>query len=326
MRLRGFVKFLIVIGIAVWLFYSGQYDFSALQASFVRWPWLLVAQGTLTLVFFAGALRWHLLLRAQDIGLPVRDTLRLTAIGFFFSTLIPGGVSGDVVKLYYVDRLFSGRRIAAGLSILVDRMLGLGVMMAVAAVALLLRWSVIATIPPLRALASPIALALGVLVTTVTIGLSDTLRNSRWATWLTETMPLAERIYTALHAHKRHPLMVGAAVAFSALTSLGSGFAFFALGRALGIENLSLADYLFAIPLVLVAITIPLAPAGIGVGQAAALFIFQRFAGIPQAFGFNLITLYQAAVLILAFAGAVIYLTYRHRAPVQPHPQTTAVP
>ncbi|KPK83898.1 MAG: hypothetical protein AMJ81_07095, partial [Phycisphaerae bacterium SM23_33] len=70
------------------------------------------------------AVRWWYLLRILDIRLSFREAVRLTFLGTFFNFVIPGMVSGDVVKAYYVFK-HTDRKAAALLSVFVDRVVGL---------------------------------------------------------------------------------------------------------------------------------------------------------------------------------------------------------
>lgn len=68
--------------------------------------------------------RWWGLARALDIPLPPREALRLGLLGYFFNTLLPGAVGGDLVKVAAMVRS-QERRTAAVASILFDRVIGL---------------------------------------------------------------------------------------------------------------------------------------------------------------------------------------------------------
>jgi uncharacterized membrane protein YbhN (UPF0104 family) len=73
---------------------------------------------TLTIV------RWWLLARALDLPLPLREAFRLGMLGYFFNTLLPGSIGGDLVKMASVVRS-QDRRTAAVASIIFDRVIGL---------------------------------------------------------------------------------------------------------------------------------------------------------------------------------------------------------
>ena len=96
-------KLLIVLSILIYLVQNGRLNFEKLFL-FRDAPEILLLM-VAVLVFIVVPLatfRWWLLLRA--IGLPVepKQTFLLTWIGNFFKTTLPGAVTGDVVKGYYV--------------------------------------------------------------------------------------------------------------------------------------------------------------------------------------------------------------------------------
>ncbi len=68
--------------------------------------------------------RWWVLAQALALPLPPREALRLGLLGYFFNTLLPGSIGGDLVKMAAVVRS-QDRRTAAVASILFDRAIGL---------------------------------------------------------------------------------------------------------------------------------------------------------------------------------------------------------
>ena len=59
-----------------------------------NWPWLVAAVLAYVLSPLFGAWRWRLLLKIQNIHLTFRQSWRLTYIGFFFNTFMPGVTGG----------------------------------------------------------------------------------------------------------------------------------------------------------------------------------------------------------------------------------------
>ena len=65
------------------------------------------------MLFFAttlGILRWQWLLKAQNINLPIMRTAQLNLIGAFFNLALPGAVSGDFVKAFYIGKDIPGQK------------------------------------------------------------------------------------------------------------------------------------------------------------------------------------------------------------------------
>ncbi len=73
------------------------------------------------------AVRWNILLEAQEIHLPFSRALSLTMQGIFFSLCMPGGaVGGDVVKAAFLVReTRSGQKLNGVTSIFIDRVTGM---------------------------------------------------------------------------------------------------------------------------------------------------------------------------------------------------------
>jgi glycosyltransferase 2 family protein len=68
--------------------------------------------------------RWYILVRALNIPLRLRDAMRLGFIGNVFNLVIPGAVSGDVIKAVYLCQEQS-RKAQAVASMVIDRIIGL---------------------------------------------------------------------------------------------------------------------------------------------------------------------------------------------------------
>lgn len=82
----------------------------------------------------AYAWRWHVLLSAAGADVPFATTLRQYFVGTFINNFMPSTVGGDVAKVYYLGREHGYRVVTA--SIAVDRVIGVGLLAAVASVAL----------------------------------------------------------------------------------------------------------------------------------------------------------------------------------------------
>jgi uncharacterized protein (TIRG00374 family) len=117
-------------------------DVGAFSSLFARLPlWFYVVSLAVTL---AGqtlyAWRWHLVLAAAGVDAPFSVVLRQYFIGIFFNNFLPSTIGGDVGKVYLLGREYGYRLVTT--SIIVDRILGLGVLALCATAAL---WSLTLT-------------------------------------------------------------------------------------------------------------------------------------------------------------------------------------
>jgi uncharacterized protein (TIRG00374 family) len=87
------------------------------------WP-LLAAAGVWGIAFCTATLRWQVLLRATGIHLPLSILLGLNFSGFFYGRILPGVVSGDVIKAVRLAQKQS-RLEEVVLSVAADRVAGL---------------------------------------------------------------------------------------------------------------------------------------------------------------------------------------------------------
>src|SRR5690606_24870870 len=83
------------------------------------------------------ATRWWWLLRVNRLPVGFWAAQRFTWIGLFFNNVVPGQTGGDLVKALYVMKRCHGERVAAMMSVVVDRVMGLASLSLLAAVAVL---------------------------------------------------------------------------------------------------------------------------------------------------------------------------------------------
>ena len=125
------IRFAIVATIFGYLYKTDQFKIAELKSVLDRQD-LFVCAGVL---IFLGALisvqRWRLLMKGQDISIAFGLAFKLSFIGYFFSAGIPGAVSGDIVKAYYLARGQEQKAVLVT-TIVLDRLFGLYTMLLVA--------------------------------------------------------------------------------------------------------------------------------------------------------------------------------------------------
>ncbi len=137
--LRGpvgtFLRYACSLGLLGWL--AGRVDWARL-GGLRGLDWSLAAPAVLLagLAYPLQAWRWQVLLRTQDIVLPFRWVHGVFWIGQFYNSFLPGGVAGDAVRLAQLWQVAPARRAGAAASLLAERLLGLGALLALATLAL----------------------------------------------------------------------------------------------------------------------------------------------------------------------------------------------
>jgi glycosyltransferase 2 family protein len=310
--------FLLKAGLAAaliyWMARSGKLDFRQAAAAASHWPLLLAAAVLSYIGIQIMSMRWNVLLRSQDIRISNWEAFSLSMIGILFSTMIPGSVSGDVVKAYYTADRAPGKKGRAVTTILVDRVVGLVTLLAVSSIAGIWKLPVIlrshtAFIFYLTVVAATIG---GSLVLLAAILLSGhTLRlvenfaeRFRWLGFLTHPLH-------ALEVFRTRPAPLVWAMLLSVPAQVAACLAFFSCGKALGSSALSVTDSVLVVPLGFTAMALPLAPAGIGVGQMAFYSLFELLLGAPGTAGSSISLVFQVVYLAVAATGLVFYLLHR---------------
>ena len=67
------------------------------------WPFALACLIWVVALFIT-FFRWYLLVRAQDLPFTVRAAIRLGLVSYFFNSILPGSVGGDILKAVAVAR------------------------------------------------------------------------------------------------------------------------------------------------------------------------------------------------------------------------------
>jgi uncharacterized membrane protein YbhN (UPF0104 family) len=258
------------------------------------------------------------------IVIPYRTALKLGMIGQFFSTVIPGTVGGDLVKAVYVARRFPSRKTVAVLSILLDRIAGLLSMLILGALGFLIAKSRLIGIKhPLL----PVVIALGWLLTVIAAITIVGLLLYPWiARRLPETSPkwlgrlpgssLFEQLYVAALSYREHARLVwgvmGLAI-FMQILGIGTLWtvAVAVFGpppwTGVGVPLFSLASVLGNC-----AMSLPISPLGLGVGQIAFASLFEAVGVTLPRFGATIITGVQIVTVFASLLGVPIFLTYRN--------------
>jgi len=266
-----------------------------------------------------GAVRWQLLLRGQEIRLGFGRVTQLTLIGNFFNIALPGAVSGDIVKAFYVGKEVEGQRARSFGSILFDRVTGLSALIVISATALLLGFrefehSAVMT-------GTRIFIVIGAACIVAFYGYLFLVREHHdpmlrlfraLGARFPKTEPLAE-IYIGIRHYHHHRWIVLEVLAISVVIQLLVGWACWHFAMALGVTDVSLLSSYVIVPLGLLVTAVPVAPAGVGTGHAAFLFLFGLL-GCER--GADIFTLFALCNILVGAVGGVVYLRFKAHEPI----------
>jgi uncharacterized membrane protein YbhN (UPF0104 family) len=229
---------------------------------------LLAAFGLFVLSLFIRAGRWAVLLHALRLGVPFGKLVYLYFVGAFFNSFLPSGFGGDVVRALELTE--DAPPPAAVGTVLVDRMTGLLVLLAMGLVALPFSAGQLA--PWLVWLL--VAVAGGGLAGGALLLEGRLLR--RLTGWLPERISLAgsgplAKVYTAVTACGWRA--IGRALLISLAFNVVNVVINFLCGRAVGI-GLGLGYFLVTAPLISITLMIPISVGGVGVRDWVTVALF----------------------------------------------------
>lgn len=252
--------------------------------------------------------RWTLLLKTQGLVYNFFSTLKLSLIGIFFNFALPSSIGGDVVKAYYLARSSENEKSRAIMSVIVDRFLGLIAMLILAIFAMCMNYELVKSNINLYSIfLSAICILSGALIF-LTIAFSNTIHNLKSIQYILNRLPnLIKNPYLALCSYGQNKKSVLIAITISFISQLAIVLIFKVVGDAVN-ADVSFYAYLFAVPIGLIVMSLPLAPAGIGIGQMAFLYLFKAYTGENLDVGTLGVTVLQMSLLVYGFVGAYFYV------------------
>jgi uncharacterized protein (TIRG00374 family) len=318
---KTLLKILFVGGLLYFLTRKGFISLQATRTAFTHWPNIALATALMGLNALLGAVRWQWLLRAQNIRLPWARTIELTFVGNFFNIALPGAVSGDFVKAFYIGKDLPGQRTRAFGSIFFDRLAGLSALVLLAAIAMVLGMpsfsndaissKMITVIRPFILLAGAGVLVFYSYLFLVKENHDPLLALFRKLEKLHVKASALTRIYESVRHYYHHKKTVFAVLAISLFIHSLVGMALIIFANALGETQLNPLALYVVFPLGLLITAVPIAPAGVGTGHTAFLYFFNL---IGSARGADLFTLYALMQIFYGAVGGIFYLRFRAQA------------
>jgi uncharacterized protein (TIRG00374 family) len=306
------LQVLVSIGLLTWLFRG--LDRHALATLLLSLPvWFFAAS---LAVVLAGqvlyAWRWGRLLNASGVALSNREILRHYFVAIFANNFMPGTVGGDVVKIYYVGREHGYRGVTA--SVIVDRVLGVGVLAAAGASVGWLRPG----ISP-RFVAARLALTLVTGLAAVVLGLamSGTGGLVRWLAPLgpraVEMASRLQRLRHSMAASLSRPVVFAQAAAVVVLYSVGLTLVYRWFIELNALPPPAFGALFLAVTAVAVLSNIPIAVNGLGVREQLHAWLLAPL-GVPGEIAVAISLLLYGHLLVGSLFGLMGWL----RAPAIP--------
>lgn len=307
------LKLCVAVALVAWLIGSGKLDLVQLRGVGERWPWWLAAWGLFGCVVFLSAVRWHILLRAQNITYSLRDAYALTLVGLFFSQVMLGSTGGDMMKAYIVVAEQKSRRSASVVSVIFDRAFGLFILLGVALVASLWEFDLLRANPDLMSFALLVLSMFTGVIVMCWLFFSPRVRQLAWMQAIYRRLPakgLLARLEQALANYKDCPRTLLVCAGISIILHCGFICGAICATKALTSQEIPIAACFFVVPLAHVAMAVPLTPGSIGTGETSYNYLL-GCVGIPQ--GSLVAIIMRSVYIVWALIGCICYLKRKRR-------------
>lgn len=309
--LKTALKFIFAIGIISYLVISGKLDFKLLMEAIDKdtWWWLaillLMGQAALSSV------RWKWLLESgSSRRLPTFALVKLTWIGLFFSSVLPGAVTGDIIKLVYARDLDPNlSRTYLVMSALVDRVLGLIGLILLTGIFTLVNINSLEALSPRMNAVIHFNGALFLIALAFLGSLFAPVKIQNLILKVAVKVPLiGERVAktcSEIWVMGSNKLTIIKCLLLSLLLQFNGVFCFWLLTMPFYGKELPLDMAFSFIPIGLISVAIPISPGGLGVGHVIFDKLFS-YVGIAQ--GASLFNIFFFALLFVNLLGFIPYV------------------
>jgi uncharacterized protein (TIRG00374 family) len=303
----------------VWALSSIQPSTWNVALSHLSWLWLMIAAWVLNQVFCA--LRLRVLLAIFGYSLSIADAVRVAFASFFVSSVLPGLVVGDVAKIALLRFVTKNSGIGELTMVtLLDRLFGLLSLWVVS-----FTLSFIIRLPDTFAMQGLIWLVRISIIIPLLCAACLVFVASPQSAWLGKGLTgraaflalRARGIVSKLTLRRSLVAIFGRVIPFSLIAVVFLVAAQAATGSLISAslgEPHAFLEQAFLAPTSIFVSTIPIAPAGIGIGQLTLAGIYE-IAGLSPEIAVLLTTIVQISQLIIGCTiGAALFVFIKRRA------------
>ncbi|MDP9174607.1 MAG: flippase-like domain-containing protein [Planctomycetota bacterium] len=274
---------------------------------------LLAALLVFPITILITSYRWHELLKALDIHLSLARIFVLNMVGLFYNTFMPGSTGGDLLKAYYVAKQ-THHRTRAVMSVLVDRVIGLIALIILGGTMAAFQWQI--------QKCRQVAVGAGALMVCVIGGLAlfyqPTLRRISGLDFFMSKLPMQKQLQKAIEAmeiYGRRPLLALGALLISFPVHMVVILSAMLCGFAFGLR-INPFYYWMAVPVIVLAGSIPISPQGAGVMEYFAINLLEP-QGVTVGQAFALTMSIRLTQIFWNLSGGYFVLRGGYHAPTQ---------
>lgn len=312
-RFGKYIRFF--VGIVLIYIILRRIDFSQLKLLFsnVQFKYVFLILSLLAMQTLIKAYKWHILMKAKNLNVPVTKIFQLDYVSTFLSLFFPSSISVDIFRGYGISKEMVTKKDAAS-SIIADRLISLFALLFLANLSVYLFLNLIQN------------LNLVYLISLILIGLvllSIILSNNYLSRIFTHNatkinsfkiVQKLNELRQSVVNYKNHKLSLLAVFSLSLIMQISRIFIYFF--AALALKNQIPIQYFIAfVPVIMLVIMLPISMAGIGVREGSFIYFFTAI-GLAYSTAFAISFLVSILVIVAVLPGGVIYaikgLTLRH--------------
>lgn len=286
---------------------AGSINWASFSGLAKAWQYTFIAIILFFIATVFQALRLRLLINTHQLNLSISAAIKLTFIGLFFSTYLPGATGGDLVKIYYASKGNPGKRAEVITILFLDRFIGLFTLLTLPLLVAPFFVELIESEKVLQFLLGIASTISCIIIFLVIIGAKFELAESKILQWIEHNFSFGNlliRILHTVHSYRDNLGVIFKALFFSftlQIIMIGIALAIAQATNPLGADP----KMLLLIPIGYLANSLPITPGGLGVGEAAmaSLFTMSSLTG-----GAETILGWRLIMIIVGVLGLIFYL------------------
>ena len=267
-------------------------------------------------LFFVGyvitAFRWRTLIRVQGGDAPIFFLVRSFMVALFFNNFLPSTVGGDVVRMYDSWRLGNSKSDAVTV-VLVDRFLGVIVLLWFALLALIFDEAVAGTVPFIGVWVAASLAGIGIatwLILKIPVSTTQMLSSAK-SGGVARIGRILEKVHRSFQAYRHARSAVLGALILSVLLQINVVACFILIARSIGIE-VPVESMFLIIPVALFIMMLPISINAIGVRETVFVFLFSLY-GIENFQALAFAWLAYGLTLSQGILGGIVFALRKER-------------
>lgn len=309
---------LVSVALLAWIFRDAATRREVVQ--FVRDAdpfWLVAGLVSAGAGILLGVYRWEIFLRVMGIRLSGWELFRISMVGLFFNNFLVGAVGGDAVKVVWLGAK-GHSKVSALVSVLMDRMSGLGALVICSLVFIAGRLEWLSHSPVVAGVSHVVLVYLVAVL--IFLGITFVLAMRGVTDRLPARVPAREQLvnftsaYFKFVSHWRATLAASLLSCVILVSYIGT---FYCAARAFGVHE-PFADFLAFMPAVDIIAAMPVSLGGFGVRDQLFATIMGDLYGIPLAQAVSISLCGAFMSLAWGLVGLALLPSYRRTVKEEP--------